>query len=145
MLKFRNLDMSPEAPVEQWGFEGLLTALERGNIEHWRRVSRALDGDPRGKVAAELAEVVEALEDNAIANLFSRLAGEAVGRSEQAEKDAVAAELRRYFAASGLKRSEFARRLGSSPSRLSTYLNGKVTPSAVLLIRARSLADRVPG
>ena len=36
---------------------------------------------------------------------------------------------------SGLTKSEFAALVGTSASRLSTYLGGKVTPSAALLIR----------
>ncbi|MDR1151363.1 MAG: helix-turn-helix domain-containing protein [Bifidobacteriaceae bacterium] len=44
------------------------------------------------------------------------------------------------IALSGLTAREFARRLGTSESRLSTYATGKVTPSATLLIRMENLA-----
>ena len=45
----------------------------------------------------------------------------------------MAAEVTQLLAASGLTRAEFASAIGTSTSRLSTYLNGKVTPSAGLL------------
>jgi len=32
VMTFRNIDVSPDAPVEEWGFEGMLCALERGDI-----------------------------------------------------------------------------------------------------------------
>jgi transcriptional regulator with XRE-family HTH domain len=44
---------------------------------------------------------------------------------------------------SGLSKAQFAARIGTSPSRLSTYLNGKVTPSAALMVRMRRLAGRL--
>jgi transcriptional regulator with XRE-family HTH domain len=34
-------------------------------------------------------------------------------------------------------RAEFASHLGTSPSRLSTYLSGKVVPSATFIVRMR--------
>ena len=35
-LAFRNIDVSPEEPVEVWPTEAILTALERGGLGHWR-------------------------------------------------------------------------------------------------------------
>jgi hypothetical protein len=34
---------------------------------------------------------------------------------------------------------EFARRLGTSASRMSSYVNGSVVPSATLMVRARNV------
>jgi len=49
----------------------------------------------------------------------------------------VAAEISHLVDESGLTRADFASRIGTSTSRLSTYVNGKVTPSASLLVRMR--------
>ena len=38
-------------------------------------------------------------------------------------------------------KAEFAAAVGTSASRLSTYLNGKVTPSAALLVRIERTAN----
>lgn len=43
--------------------------------------------------------------------------------------------------ASGLTNAEFARHIGTSASRLSTCLSGKVTPSAALLLRIERVAE----
>lgn len=141
-LKFRNLVVSPHDPVEEWGFEGLLTAVERGDINDWRRIAQALLKDPRGKVAAELEDVADAAENPAIPSLLQRILRQARKDSEAEERRAVARELQSCLDASGLDRSQFSSRLGTSQSRLSTYLNGKVVPSATLMVRARSIAGR---
>lgn len=139
MLKFRNLDVDPSDPVEVWGFEGLLAAVERGDLRDWRRISQAVRRDPRGKVAAELREVLDAVENPAMANLFQDILDRAVIASDAADRSAVAGELREALQGSGLTRAEFAHRMGTSQSRLSTYLSGKVTPSSVVLLRARRI------
>jgi DNA-binding transcriptional regulator YiaG len=63
-------------------------------------------------------------------------------RAEQAERDAVAAEIKAAIVRTGLSRTEFALRIGTSASRLSTYATGRVVPAATLMVRIRRLADR---
>ncbi|GAA2173200.1 hypothetical protein GCM10009784_06610 [Arthrobacter parietis] len=142
MLKFRNLNIDPEAPVDQWGFEGLLAAVERGDIRDWRRIAEAVMASPRGKAAAELKEVLAATESPAMSALFSRILRHSVRDAEDAERQEVTQDLAAYLTRSGLTRAEFAQQLGTSPSRLSTYLTGKVVPSAVMMVRARRLVER---
>jgi len=55
---------------------------------------------------------------------------------------AVAAEIRAAVEGSGLSQAVFASRIGTSASRLSTYMSGKVTSSAALMLRIRRVADR---
>lgn len=143
-LKFRNLDVDPADPVETWGFEGLLTAVERGDFLDWRRIAQALRRDPRGKVASEVREVLDSVENPAMVNLFGDILRDAAAAKESEERREVAQELQRALEASGLTRAEFASRLGTSQSRLSTYLSGKVVPAATVLIRARRLAEGRP-
>ena len=38
MLAFRNVDASPDDPVEDWPTEAVQAALERGGLSHWRRL-----------------------------------------------------------------------------------------------------------
>jgi len=65
------------------------------------------------------------------------------------ERATIAAEIRRVVAASGVSQRDFAARLGTSGSRLSTYLNGHVMPSAAIMLRikrvGRELKARPPG
>jgi transcriptional regulator with XRE-family HTH domain len=49
----------------------------------------------------------------------------------------MAAEIRDLVSESGLSAQDFAERIGTSRSRLSTYMSGKVVPSATLMIRMR--------
>lgn len=51
----------------------------------------------------------------------------------------VMALLREAVTSSGLSQAAFARALGTSPSRLSTYITGATRPSAHFLVRARRL------
>lgn len=48
----------------------------------------------------------------------------------------VMASLRAAVASSGVKHKDFARAIGTSPSRFSTYVTGAVSPSATTFIRA---------
>ena len=64
-----------------------------------------------------------------------------VGRqAEAAERALVAEEVRQLVDVSGLSLTEFASRMGTSVSRLSTYRSGRVTPSAALMTRMRRVS-----
>ena len=58
---------------------------------------------------------------------------------------AVVAHLRQAQVISGLTQAGFACAIGTSGSRLSTYLAGKVRPSAQLFVRAQRLARALHG
>jgi transcriptional regulator with XRE-family HTH domain len=75
-----------------------------------------------------------------VAEAMGRVIAQAREAAEAGERDAVAAEVRELIDRSRLGRAEFASRIGTSASRLSTYATGKVTPSAALLVRMRRLA-----
>jgi hypothetical protein len=85
-LRFRNLDVTPDAPVASWPTEGVLAALQRGSLHDWRRLMTAIHDDPWGPLARRVRALVTA---------------------------------------SGLTQSAFAEAIGTSASRLSTYLSGE--------------------
>lgn len=66
-LKFRNLSVTPDDPVETWGVEGILAAIDRGSLRHWRRIVLAVRSEPGGDVAQNLAQAVELAEDQGVA------------------------------------------------------------------------------
>ncbi|KGM08996.1 helix-turn-helix domain-containing protein [Cellulomonas bogoriensis] len=142
MLSFRNIDASPDEPVETWPFEGVLTALERGGLPHWRRLARAIDDEPWGQVARHVEQAVAVARPFGIGPVMTDLITEARQRAEAAERGEVAADVRGFVDRSGLTRSEFASRIGTSTSRLSTYASGKVVPAATLMVRMRHVAFR---
>ncbi len=68
-------------------------------------------------------------------------------RAEDDEQAEVAARVRVAIARSGCTAAQFARLVGTSPSRMSTYAGGKVVPSAAMLVRierAGSISDSQP-
>jgi hypothetical protein len=144
-LAFRNIDVSPEDPVEAWPTEAVLTALERGGLGHWRRLTAAIVEDPWGPVARRVEEALEVSWPYGVGVLMAEVLANARARAERAERAAVAAEVTRLLAVSGMARAEFASAIGTSASRLSTYLSGKVTPSAALLVRMRRVAASASG
>lgn len=134
VLRFRNLAVSPQDPVELWGTEGILTAFERGTIFHWMRVVAAAKSP---KVAEEIKEAL-ALCSRSATKKWVQLQ---IERLDMTPEQKVAQKLGVLRARSGLTRQEFAKQLGTSGSRFSTYLSGKVTPSAVFMAMAEQLAD----
>lgn len=134
-LKFRNLVTPPDAPVQEWPTEAVLTALERGSLRDWRRLLRVMDREPWGDTARKVEQALAVSRPYGVAGLMERAIHRARKRVSGQERAEVARQVRRHLDRSGLTRLEFAQRIGTSPSRLSTYLNGKVTPSAALLLR----------
>lgn len=140
-LAFRNVDASPRDPVSSWPLEAIQTALERGGLEDWRRMASSVQADPWGPVARRLEEVLAWSHPYGITAAFERTIARAREAMEAGERVAIANEIGRLLNESGLSRAEFASRVGTSASRLSTYVSGKVTPSAALLLRMRRLAE----
>jgi DNA-binding transcriptional regulator YiaG len=140
-LTFRNVDVSPADPVGKWPQEAIQTALERGGLEHWRRLAEAIRVEPWGPVARRVEEVLGYSRPYGAGTVFERAISVSREAAEAAERKAVAAENDRLVRVSGLSQAEFASRVGTSASRLSTYVSGKVTPSAALLLRMRRVAE----
>jgi ribosome-binding protein aMBF1 (putative translation factor) len=136
-LAFRNVDVSPEDHVSEWPLEAIQTALERGGLSHWKRLAKAIQSRPWGPVARRVEEVLSYSRPYGIAPTMERIIVAARDEAEAAERRTVAAEVDQLVQASGLSRTEFASQIGTSASRLSTYVTGKVTPSAALLVRMR--------
>jgi DNA-binding transcriptional regulator YiaG len=145
ILRFRNLDLSPDAPVEVWGFEGLLAAVDRGDIQDWRAITEAVARDPYGPLAEVLAEVLDVAEDFGAVGALRAALDTLRDRQIDADRAAVAVELSELVERSGLDQGTFARRIGTSRTRLNTYLTGRTMPSALVMLRARRLADRCGG
>jgi DNA-binding transcriptional regulator YiaG len=141
-LAFRNLTVTPEAPVSQWPTEAVQIALERGDLADWHRIVTAIRADPWGKTARQVEEVLSHARPYGVADAMQTALHRAREQAEARERTTVAAEIREAVRRSGLSRADFASRIGTSASRLSTYASGKVTPSATLMLRIRQAADR---
>jgi hypothetical protein len=139
-VRFRNVDADPSQPVETWPAEAILIALERGGLVEWRRIAAAVRADPWGTVAQQVAEAVAHARPYGVAELMSDLIASARADAEATERAVVAAQVSELVDRSGLTKANFARRIGTSASRLSTYLAGSVVPAATLMVRMRRVA-----
>jgi len=144
-LKFRNITASPDDPVDTWPFEGILAAVERGTLPDWRRLATAIQADPWGPVAQQVLDAIRLARPYGTAELLEGVVGRARTLAADSEREDVAAEVRDIVGRSGLSKQDFAGRIGTSRSRLSTYMSGKVVPSAALMVRMRRVARHAAG
>ncbi len=141
-LSFRNLDVDGSQPVATWPYEALVTAIERGSISDWARISGAIRTDPWGDVARQVDAYLSYEAPVGVAGLMQRAIARARDQREQQERDDVARHIQQYVDTSGLSMTQFAARIGTSRSRLSTYRSGSVLPSAALMTRMQWLAEQ---
>ena len=141
-LKFRNITASPDDPVDTWPFEGIVTAVERGTLPDWRRLAAVVRADPWGPVAQQVLEAVRLSRPYGTAELLEGVVHRARKLAADSEREDVASEVRSLVGRSGLSKQDFAERIGTSRSRLSTYMSRRVVPSASLMVRMRRVALR---
>ncbi|MDN5861328.1 MAG: helix-turn-helix domain-containing protein [Pseudonocardia sp.] len=116
--------------------------IERGTVTDWARLTAAIRRDPWGPVARQVEEYVGYARSDGVTELLARAVTTARARAEREERTQVAARVRDLLEASGLSAAEFAARIGTSRSRLSTYRSGRVVPAATLLVRMERVAHR---
>lgn len=143
-VAFRNVEGSPDLPVERWPYEALVAAVERGTIGDWLPIIRAIERAPWGEVARRVESYLSYEQPWGVAPLLSRTIARARAEAERHERDVVAARVRELIERSGLSREAFARQIGTSRSRLSTYASGRVVPAATLLVRMEGVAPEGP-
>ena len=134
-LNFRNVNASPSDPVATWPYEALVTAIEQGLVPDWRPIFDELKVDPWGPVSRKIQRYLEYAPRDGVTVLFRLAIDRARDNAEARERALVAARVRGAIEASGLTAGQFAERVGTSASRLSTYARGTVTPSAHMLVR----------
>lgn len=135
----------PDQLVEFWSTAAVRSALQGGDIATWKRIAAALKRDPYGRTARQVEEVLGATRPYGITGI-SRALWEVLERArthlEADERAEVARHVRVLIDRSGLAEHEFASRIGVDPNDLLTYLDGRTSPSASLMIRMRRLSDR---
>lgn len=143
-VSFRNVDARPSDPVATWPYEALVTAIDRGLVPDWRPILAEIRRSPWGPTARRVERYLSYRESDGVSTLFRLAVDRARRDAESAERDDVARRVREAIVRSGLTADAFARLVGTSPSRLSTYANGRVVPSATLMVRIEAAADRQP-
>lgn len=115
--------------------------VEKRGVAGWREVIAVIAANPWGPGASGVAELARAADLPLPAEVVEQAAKVYRRRFEEAERLDVANEIRRLVAISGCSQRQFAAYVGTSPSRLSTYVNGLVTPSAAMMLRISRAAS----
>lgn len=133
-------EITPSLGTKQDSVEAAVECVDRGDITAWRAQLGIIAMSPWHPYPDELRELLEAGDRPEHAGAVEAAARYFRDRLEQRERELVAREIRRLVAMSGLSQREFAAKIGTSASRLSTYVTGTVTPSAAMLVRIRRVA-----
>jgi len=141
-VDFRNVDASPTDDVRSWPYEALVTVIDRGLVSDWQPIFAELRRSPWGHVARRVERYLAYREPDGVGTLFTLAIDRARTDTAAADRAEVATRVRAAAARSGVTNAEFATIVGTSASRLSTYLSGKVTPSAAMLLRIERAARR---
>lgn len=144
-VAFRNVDASPTDDVRTWPYEALVAVIDRGLVPDWQPIFAELRRSPWGRVARRVERYLSYRDPGATSTLFALAVEHARAQADRLDRAEAAALIREAVDRSGLAKAEFARLVGTSASRLSTYLNGKVTPSAAMLIRIERTAANTRG
>lgn len=115
--------------------------LFHGTARTWRAHLRPVMDTPWGPAGDRIVELARQAGGDVVAAALEECRTVYQERQEQREREAIAQEIRRLVALSGVSQRAFAAYIGTSPSRLSTYVNGRVVPSAALLLRIRHAAQ----
>jgi len=115
--------------------------VEKRGADVWRRMLATVAANPWGPAVAYLADLARTAELPEAADAIEGCAKVFRKRIEEAERLEVAREIRRLVAISGCSQRTFAKYVGTSAPRLSTYVNGLVTPSAAMMYRMNRLAN----
>lgn len=144
-VSFRNVYASPEDDVRTWPFEALVTVIERGLVPDWKPVLDEIRHSPWGAVARRVERYLSSRAPDAddAAPFFALVIEHARREIEATERSEVASRVQDAIASTGLTDADLAECVGTSASRLSTYRNGKVMPSAAMLVRIENTAARL--
>ena len=133
---------NPDQPVEFWSTAAIHSSLQGGDIATWKRIAAALKRDPYGRTARQVEEILGGSPPGGIAKALWEVLERARTHLEANERAEVARHVRLLLDRSGLVQQEFASRIGVAADDLAAYLEGRVSPSASLMIRMRRLSDR---
>lgn len=113
----------------------LLGVVDHGSVLEWRHHFAMIASSPWSPYSHHLADLAQQAARPEVVGLVDRFTQVCREQHKEREREQVAEEVRRLVADSGATQREFAQWVGTSPSRLSTYISGTVTPSASLMLR----------
>ena len=133
-LLLEGIDLDDSLPVIQTEAE-LLGVVGGGSVLEWRHHFAMIAASPWSPYALQLADLAHRAACPQAAAVIDRFTDVCREQHKEREREQVAEEVRRAVSESGVTQRQFAQWVGTSPSRLSTYVSGTVTPSASLMLR----------
>lgn len=131
-----------DRPVEYWPTAMIRAALETDDMTVWQRIVAAVKRDPYGRTARQVEEVLETARPYGVSKALSEVLVRTRDHLEATERAEVARQIQAMLRRSKLEPQEFASRIGVSNESFATYLEGKTSPPASLLLRMQRLSDR---
>ena len=141
-LVLTDVDPSRPGPILRTP-EEVASTWDNGGLRAWRGQVAIIASNPWAPYGNELKELALAANRPAPVHAVEEAVRVYRSRFERRERELVAREIRQLVAMSGLSQRDFAAMAGTSASRLSTYVNGLVTPSATMMVRIRRVSDLV--
>lgn len=115
---------------------------DNGGIRGWRAQVAIVAANPWAPYPVELHKLLVAGDRQTPADALESVTKYYREQSERHDRQLVAREIRRLVAVSGMTQRQFAGMCGASAPRLSTYVNGLVTPSASMMVRFTRASER---
>jgi DNA-binding transcriptional regulator YiaG len=131
-----------DRPVEFWPTAAIRAALEKDDLTVWQRIVVAIKRDPYGRTARQVEEVLGTSRPYGVSKALAEVLVRSREHLEANERSEVARHIQLLMEQSGLSQQEFASRIGVPNEEFATYLSGKTSPPASLMIRMRRLSDR---
>ncbi len=143
-MRFRNIDLDPTRPLDEWPAEAIETLMDRGVHSDWSRLVATIRDNPWGPAARTAESVahwgthpgVDVLVLDAVAG--ARRSWDVQARRRYAER------IRSWRHQAGLTQRQLAELAGTSASRLSAYENARVAPTTDVLGRIEQVVNARP-
>jgi len=133
-LLLEGLDLDRFLPAIRTEGE-LLGAVDGGSVLEWRHHLGMIAASPWSPYSRRLVDLAESAGRPHAAAVVEQVTVICREQNKEREREQVAEEVRRLVSSSGVTHRQFAQWVGTSHSRLSTYVSGTVTPSASLMLR----------
>lgn len=135
----RHLDVTAGAPVAELPLAALYDLLERGDLDDWRPLLRAIQAAPVGELANRVSRLVDIYPMYGTSPLFRSWIERCRHRAEAAAPRAVGTTLASVRRGLGKTQAEVARRMGISQSDYSKLERRTDARVSTLAAAARAL------
>ena len=137
-----SVDTDEPAPMPD-NPEELRALVEDHGLDVWRPLLANVAANPFGPDGGRLAELAHQAGLGDAARAIEACTTEFRRQVEDAEREEVSQEIKDLLALCGYSQRRFAKHIGTSGPRLSTYVNGLVIPSATMMVRIRRCATEL--